>query len=790
MNFRKRGVIHLGNSGMHVALIKALSRYVLTFIIEKQPSKLQHTHGDGKIPKGVFDGSDDEYDEAIPSTSLETVTRANRTRVERHSNHGQPALSSSEYNQDMIIEEPFDQEPREQRNAIGMIIRDDEDEDDEDDEEGDDEEETELSEDVVSDLDQQTQLHEEAGGEKGVTEGSYREAPLPAESTINYQIAEEPFSRPVDVPDFHVALMVFATTADLSLKQYQVLREVLQLASIETIKSLPASLQTLKTRCKKNMPIQKIRAYPIQVQLPKLPPKSTSPGTAYRFEVLENCQRWLANPEIYRNMHFGLGIITNNRKEFYHGNAWLASVRTTSGEFLRLKNSDGRKSHPLQATNESDGRKSHPLQATNSDGRKSHPLQATDSDDQELVLLPSDCVTFLDSHGEKQFGRIYGVGTTETTGSRVALIQRLLPVSALPPNWGLHWMELVEQAVQQATKVSPAAVKPWAEATGDLPLPELVLMEDDKLAVPVDLILRKEYIHLLDYTEPPKDLLPQSPTHCVRYIAYHRAEHQVRLIDQRHRIPAERELCFYGRQYVFDTFVLGTKRKISIPLCMFLDAFGLHRNAYCSIEGMYMTPACLNEGARTKLQNWFVLMYGPFGAQVQDMLRILDDEFPALERGLTVNLAGEEVLLTCFPLCITGDMPQQNANAGIKSHKSIRGCRYCLVSDDERIDLKYSVEVHGRYSQLSAAINDHRQSLKKGKSAELLNKYGMLEHGSYFAITFPLLDPYTCFPIDAMHCELRLAKYFHEALKEEILTTAGTDAYSAAWNTMNPPYGW
>jgi hypothetical protein len=800
IHFRKRrGILDLENSGMSFTA-EVLEGFFLnlSYNVGEPASKSRSTkRRNQSIPSGVFDDSDEEYLESASVSSLRgKLTAPGHSHHKRNEvSEGDRGRNSGNYDTDQVVgnkgddfrlsPDPFDErEPVVERNAIGMVIRDPmETEDDEDEASAQPEaSESQVVEAIVIEQsgiptlhrleplsqssqratnDHQVDLEEHEGtapGEPQDSQSMFESSQRKTEA--KYGIAEEPYSKPVHVPDFHVALMVFATAADLSIKQYQVLREVLQLASLETIKSLPASLQTLKTRCRKNMPLQRIRSYPIEVQLPKLRPQSISPGTAYRFEVTEYCQRWLSNPAILRDMHFGLGIITNSRKEFYHANAWMGSVRTTSGQFVYLHH---------QATEESGASKVHGHQEP---------------------LLPSDCVTFITAEGENQIGRVYGVGMMEETGRHAALIQRLLPITTLPSGWSHHWSQLIQEAAKLSAKVTPLPPKSWIKE--DLLLPELVLMEDDELVIPIESILDKKYVYFLDYVEPPKDLLPQPPTYCVRYIAYQRAGYKIRLIEQRHRLPAERELIFYGRQHVMNTFVHSAKRRISIPLSIFLDAFGLYRNAYCSIEGMYMTPACLNEGARTKLQNWFVLMYGPFGVQVQDMIKLLDDEFPALERGLTIKLedTGEEVILTCFPLCVTGDMPQQNANAGIKSHKASRGCRYCMVSDEDRVDLDYPVEAHGRYSQLMSAIHQESQRMKRGKGLELLNKYGMLEKGSSFASTFPLLDPHTCFPNDAMHCELRLAKYFHEALKEEIFTTAGTDAYSAAWETMNVPYGW
>jgi len=582
-----------------------------------------------------------------------------------------------------------------------------------------------------------------------------------------YTIADGPTTEHSEICDFHIALMVFVTSCDISQTQYTGLREVLQLASLDAIASLPQTLSTLKSRIRRNIPLQKIRSYPIPVQLSKLRPKAQSPCPVYRFELLEYCRLWLANPAICKAMHFGLGVITSDRSrtEFYHGDAWLGSVRTTSGEFAFITD------------------------------------HVTDQSPME-PLFPSDCVIFHDPASPvlEVIGRVSGIAVDQRINAPVAVIQRLLPVGELPSGWRLNWPQLVQQAYDiSATKGVPLPAHPRMEDKNII-LPELVLMEDERLIIPVDNIIQKVYVYFLDYETPPAALLPHKMTYCVRYIAFKQQSCLVRRVDQRHRLPAELELIHFGRDYVIKKFVQPNRntsntisdagsinRRISLPFTLFLDAFGLFKNAYCSIDGLYINPASLSKDSRHKLHNWFVLMYGPFGSHTTDMVETLADEMPSLEKGIRLMMpdTGEEVILTAFPLCILGDMPQQNANAGIRSHKSKLGCRYCFVSDVDRGSITIPFAGIGRYMPITEDLRHQNHT------EAALNRFGLLPDGFAFGKNvFQLLDPHTAFPNDAMHCELRLAKYLHTALMEEIFTTSGCDAYSNAWQHMNVPYGW
>ena len=250
-----------------------------------------------------------------------------------------------------------------------------------------------------------------------------------------YLIVDGPSAAPHPVPDFHLALMLFASSADISHTQYKALREVLKLSTPDTIASLPETLTTLKSQCRRNMPLQQICAYKVQLELPSLPPRTKTPGVAYWFELQEYCRLWLTNPTICGALHQGLGVITYDRacSEFYHGDAWLGSVHTTSGEFAYLSDA---------------------------------AYEATSMAFRE-PLLPSDCVEYLDGEpglGARKgragavlscLGRVMGIGLDEATGRPAAIIQRLLPRSDLPAGWRERWEALVSGITETASEQCP-----------------------------------------------------------------------------------------------------------------------------------------------------------------------------------------------------------------------------------------------------------------------------------------------------------------------------------------------
>jgi len=335
-------------------------------------------------------------------------------------------------------------------------------------------------------------------------------------------------------------------------------------------------------------------------------------------------------------MHFSRGILDKDMltSEFYHGNTWLGSLRTTSCEYARLFN------------------------------------------DCE-PLLPSDCIATT----EYSVLWIHRVGKSKT-GNINLLCKRLLSFPELPLHWRYNWSTSAEQAHQFARLQVP----PYALASSNLP--ELVLMDDDHIIVSLVTVTKKLWVHFLDYDFDglTASLLPSPPEFCIQLIAYtDQDRHLIQSIQLRHHIPAEIELIELGRVYCIERFLRSGPRHISIPITAFLDDFGLYCNTYHSLGGLYIQPANLDEPARFTMQNIFVLMLVPFGGNESEITQYLHDETVPLAQGLEMTLlTGEQVILTVFPICITGDMPQQNSNSGMMSYKSKMGCRYCFQPTENR----------------------------------------------------------------------------------------------------------
>ncbi|KAH0613679.1 uncharacterized protein H6S33_005565 [Morchella sextelata] len=235
--------------------------------------------------------------------------------------------------------------------------------------------------------------------------------------------------------EFHLALMLFVTSADLSTTQYEALTEVLALATTETIKSLPKSIKTLQQRCRRGFPLMQLKGKLVDVDLRQIPPKKETPRNAYFFEPSEYCKVWLSSPTIRQSLHQGLGEYVDVASELWHGDAWMESMRSTSGSFAYIKEGGAAADH-------------------------------------SVPLLPSDCVEYTNTEGITAIGRVKCVGIDKRQGAinqASALINPLIRPHELRAQW-----ETPENSPD------PFPEYAWVDSN----LPELILVEHQREIVP------------------------------------------------------------------------------------------------------------------------------------------------------------------------------------------------------------------------------------------------------------------------------------------------------------------
>ena len=554
----------------------------------------------------------------------------------------------------------------------------------------------------------EAQVPEDVNATQG--DQSPRRPPIPP--SPEFTIHDGPQPRKPDTPpmnDFHLGISLFVLAMDLSEFQYTILIEVLAKSTTESIASLPRTLKTLRKWARRWLPLQTIKAQEVTVDKGQIRTADELPlKKIYYFDIKEYGETWLSNPCIRQNMHFGLGHFTDSIQELWQARAWMESIRTTSGEFVR-----------------------------------------TVPNDDDTIIFPSDCVSYTvgDYH---RLGQVVAVGKDYRAGNSGKESVMIVP--------------LFTKAQLAKTKAWDTYIRHAHEAFEDTSLnftlesmfdtEELVIMEGYEEIVPVDDVIRREYIWFCDYesSEECVELLPQAPQYHVLTIVYHAftydGNYQIRTVDKRHKTLSEREILTYGREALIRTFQ-GKSPGVdvfSLPYTVFIDGFGLFRNSHHSLDGLYLIPASLNFTQRNTLNNVNVWSLGPPGSSQHDLAKTLQHDSLMAEDGFDTKINGCDTRIIMMALAYVADMPQQNKLAGVKSPLATHGCRSCMVSmkqlGDPTIDIPFIARYEKTVELHKAWINE--PNILAGEKHKRAAETGLQDDGPPFASCNRCFDPYKC----------------------------------------------
>ena len=88
-------------------------------------------------------------------------------------------------------------------------------------------------------------------------------------------------------------------------------------------------------------------------------------------------------------------------------------------------------------------------------------------------------------------------------------------------------------------------------------------------------------------------------------------------------IRAKLKLVYLTREYIVEKFYRQRQSTRSVVLSLFIDTFGLYRNMYRALLGIYATPINLNERQRNRRVNVFLIIIGLFVASFEDVIHSL-----------------------------------------------------------------------------------------------------------------------------------------------------------------------
>lgn len=551
--------------------------------------------------------------------------------------------------------------------------------------------------------------------------------------------------------DFVLAIALFCEENGISRKVFTALREILRMLEPHPeISKLPESVSTLKTWAKEQLPLLPMRRKNIPLLSEKLPslkgsakanPATGGPPTEtlYFFDPIHLFSAFLSSPEIMRKMHIGLGHFVDAPTQLWQSDSWLTSVRSTSGVYAHFT--------PDLSSNSS-----------------TNPIFPSDFVYHTCSILSCACHQYDTFH----LSRVEAVGLDYRKATGDGFSE------------GSIVLRLRKALTNEETSVP-------------LQPNELLLLEDG-ISYHLESAIRA--IHsdiMLDYSYESRVTsqqftIPRRNQSFIRRIMSHQGK--IRPINQSHSPRAELEIAEFTRQHFVELFDRGSS-VISVPLLTFIDGFGLFRNMYRTLMGVYLIIAAFSFKERARRSNVLPLTLGPHGSNFDDVVGSLQAMYD-LDGGILLTINGKETLVCVFTLAYLGDMPQQNENAGFLSQRANKGCRFCFIPSTERSNLSYDIISNGRFHHENMRMRKELTSLKtKTKQIAYGRDTGLSVESPSLVTISPALDIILSRPSDPAHSEYGgVTKLAHLLLMNAILTPTGQMKYGVVLRGFPYPPGW
>ena len=549
---------------------------------------------------------------------------------------------------------------------------------------------------------------------------------------------------------FTVALGLWCEEAGISRVQYTSLLEILRMPELpQKVPSLPKSLSTLKKQTSAILPLLSMRKQSIPLQHAQQSRQKTEEDLIF-FDPVDLFKS-VAASNIAHTLHLGLGEFhdSHQQDELFKSSCWTSSIRTTSGEYAHYPSGQ--------------------------------PVFPSDFASFRCSQRPPFCTACPSSTtGYFHLGRVLGVGrdyravAMEPKGQVVIQLQEVL-----------H-----PQHVASIVPINP----PAAQHERILSWNTVFCCTEAKLGERINVKLDYAFGNDKLATRPATEYPPQ--TMVVRRILDTDADPpQLTPLCLSHPIRGELEIATFGRDWLQQLDTLATNRRtLSLPFLTFIDGFGLYRNTYRTLMGMYFILAGLPFHERARRANVFPFTIGPHGSNFSDVVDGVRS-LATLDRGVEVEIPGMgKVMLLAFPIAFIGDMPQQQKNSGMKTQRAHLGCRFCHVNSEERGALDYDIFLEGRYHHTVMSMREDLDALPTRAAREAYGtQWGIDPDPTSMALTSiaPALDIVQSRPGDPAHSEYQgLSNMLHSLLLEAILTPSATKEYSAVLQAFPFPPSW
>ena len=582
---------------------------------------------------------------------------------------------------------------------------------------------------IIPTIEFEDQVSEPTGSTPG-TGDAFNLMPPPQTRRTSLDTSEplpHPRVRDEDPDPFMLALGLWCGEAGISRTQYSSLREILRILEPHPLlERLPTNYAPLQRKTKGWLPQLQLRRALLSLNTNKMPSlaeqqkKNATAETAkeylYFFDPIDLFKRILQS-SLTAKMHIGFGEFKTHPVELWQCPAWTASVRTTSGHFARYRNGE--------------------------------------------PIFPSDWIVYKCTSSTchtQHLGRIVEVGLDQRDDI---------------PNAERGTLKLKTQHAFWNHEIPKSSFT--AQRFGE----HEVMLRSEYSFLDEHSILYQQLDVIMHYDNRP---LPQpSSTESgllCRSLLNSKGWLQPLTFSSPHR--GELELKTHGRKYFCDNFDATKSKCLSLPYLLFLDGFGLYRNSYRSLMGVYLIPASFSSSERMRRVNVFPITLGPHGSNLNDVLDTLST-LRDIDKGVVLDLP-QPTRVCIFPLCMIGDMPQQQANAGFKSQRANLGCRFCLISSESRNNLEYDIVAHGRFHHQTMQQRREMSGIRAtGKKETFASQWGLSSEEPALLRLFPALDVILTRPSDPAHSEYAgLCKQLHHLLLDAILTPAANQSYATA----------
>lgn len=125
---------------------------------------------------------------------------------------------------------------------------------------------------------------------------------------------------------------------------------------------------------------------------------------------------------------------------------------------------------------------------------------------------------------------------------------------------------------------------------------------------------------------------------------------------KKYPIRRELEIIHFGRKHLLYTFDKGKYKVISLLFALFADAFGLYRNIYRSLIGIYCILVGLTAQERNRTTNVFPLILRPYSSNITKVVETIGMFLRALNSSKIIDIDGRKVMLYAIIFIFLGDI--------------------------------------------------------------------------------------------------------------------------------------